>query len=183
MQRLTFAALLISLLLMPLAAMAQERKMHEGKQMQMMEMMKDSTMMSMMMERIAKDDHMRMMMMQKMMKSAKGDQARMMQMCKAMVEDKDMHAMMMKMMAGEKQATENAAQEVLVKFKPDTKEVQIKAMAEEIGMQQVKEIKELNVRVFKVTGQKSLKEVIEHCQKEPFVEYAEPNQTYKMQKK
>jgi phosphoenolpyruvate-protein kinase (PTS system EI component) len=140
-------------------------------------------MMNMMMENIAKDDHMRMQMMKKMMKSAKADNAKMMEMCKTLMADKDMRAMMTKMMGSEMQTPEMAVQEVLVKFKPGVKEEQIKTMASEIGMLQTKEIKDLNIRVFKITSKKKLKEVIEHCQKEPFVEYAEPNQTYKTQKK
>ena len=50
-------------------------------------------------------------------------------------------------------------------------------------MEQVKVIKELNLRVFKITSGKSVEEVIEHCKKEPFVEYAEPNLKYKTMKK
>lgn len=59
MKRLTFAALIASLLVLSVAAMAQDKKMEQKKRMQMMEMMKDSTMMNMMMEHMAKDDHMR----------------------------------------------------------------------------------------------------------------------------
>ncbi len=178
----TLAILIGSLLVFSVTAMSQEKKMEQEKHMQMMEMMKDSTMMNMMMEHIAKDDHMRMMMMQKMMKSAKGDQAKMMEMCKAMMEDKDMHSMMKKMLGREKQTPESAANEVLIKFKSDVQEDQIKAMAAEIGMVQIKKIPQLNLRVFRITSRKSVEEVIKHCQEEPFVEYAEPNQTYKTQK-
>lgn len=180
MKQLTFSVLIINFLVFAVTGIAQEKKMDQKKQAQMM--MKDSTMLNMMMENIAKDDHLRVQMMQKMIQSAKGDQAEMAALCKAMVEDEDMHSLMMKMMGSEAQTTEGAAQEVLVKFKPDTGEDQIKAMASEIGMLQVKEIKALNIRVFKITSQKSLEEVIKHCERESFVEYAEPNQTYQTQK-
>jgi len=183
MKRLTFAVLISSLLVLSVAAMSQDKKMEQKKRAQMMEMMKDSTMVSMMMAHIAKDDHMRTMMMHKMMQSAKGDERKMMAMCKAMVEDKDMHSMMMKTMESEKQTAESAANEVLIKFKPDVKEGQIKSMASEIGLEQVKVIKELNLRVFKITSGKSVEEVIAHCQEEPFVVYAEPNLKYKAMKK
>ncbi len=205
----------VSVLVLAVGLMAQEKSMDPAKHKQMMEMMQDSTMMSMIMEHIAKDDHMRNMMMHKMMQSVKGDEAEMMEMCKAMMADQDMHSMMMKMMQGsemkhdmmEKKSesmreqdqkdsheqhhqgqgsetqTSDSGREVLIKFKPDAKTEQIKAMSEDIGMQQVKEIKALNVRVFKITSDKSLDEVIKHCKQEPFVEYAEPNQTYKTQKK
>ncbi len=184
MKRLTLAALTTILLILAVVAMAQERKMDRRKHVQMMEMMRDSTMVNMMMEHMAKDNHMREMMMQKMMQSAKGDEAKMMAMCKAMIEDKDVHSRMMKMMDGEKQTAESAAaNEILIKFKPDVKDGQIESMASEVGLEQVKVIKELNLRVFEITSGKSVDEVIEHCRKEPFVEYAEPNLTYKAMKK
>ncbi|MFQ5709700.1 MAG: YncE family protein [bacterium] len=72
--------------------------------------------------------------------------------------------------------------EILVKFKPGVEESQVKAMESEIGLKQVKAIPELNLRVFKIASGKSLQQVLEACQKMPFVEYAEPNQTYRTQK-
>ena len=75
----------------------------------------------------------------------------------------------------ENQQSKKDSAEVLVKFKPNTKEDQIKAMATEIGMLQVKQIKELRLRVFKVTANKKVDEVIRECEKKPFVEYAEAN--------
>lgn len=209
MKPLTVLTLSASLLVFFVtAATPQEKKMDQKKHKQMMEMMQDSTMMNMMMDHMAKDDQMRMMMMSKMMEACKSDSSKMMGMCKMMMEDKDMHSMMMKMMEGgmkeqmsesmekpkqgseherhhPKQASAERAvpNEVLVKFKPEAKETQIKSMASEVGMEQVKFIKELNLRVFKITSGKSVKEVIEHCQKEPYVEYAEPNLKYKTMKK
>jgi hypothetical protein len=182
MKRLTFSVIITSLLVLSVTGIAQEKKMDQKKQAPMMEMMKDSTMMNRMMENIAKDDHMRMQMMQKMIQSAKGDQAKMTGLCKAMVEDEDMHSLMMKIMGSEAQTAEREFQEVIVKFKSDTEEEKIRVMASEIGMLQVKEIKALNIRVFKITSQKSLEEVIKHLESESFVEYAEPNKTYKTQK-
>jgi Fervidolysin N-terminal prodomain len=69
--------------------------------------------------------------------------------------------------------------EVIVKFKPDVKPEQINAMAAELGLQQIKEIPALRLRVYKITSPKSLKEVIEYCGKQAGVEYAEPNRVYK----
>lgn len=211
MKRFALLTVAVSLLVFTTIVMAQEKQMDDpAKHKQMMEMMQDSTMMSMMMDQIAKDDPMRNMMMQKMMKSAKGDEAEMMEMCKTMMADQDMHSMMMKMMKGDmgmkkseamqkqdqkeghaqhhqgqggETQTPDSGREVLIKFKPDANTEQIKAMSEDIGMQQVKEIKALNVRVFRISSDKSLDEVIQHCKQEPFVEYAEPNQTYKTQEK
>jgi hypothetical protein len=65
--------------------------------------------------------------------------------------------------------------EVIVKFKPDTKEEQIKSLADEIGMLEVKKITELRLRVFKVTPAKKIEDVVRQCEKKPFVEYAEAN--------
>ncbi len=74
-------------------------------------------------------------------------------------------------------------QEIIIKFKPDAKPEQIKAMAAELGLQQVKEISALNVRVYKCSSPKPIKEIIESCSKQAFVEYAEPNRIYKTQAK
>ncbi len=101
MKRLTFITAFLALAFLFVGAQAQEKKEKGTEQKeQMMEMMKDSSMMNMMMDRIASDPHMRMMMMHKMMEHAKHDSASMIEMCKTMMKDKDMHGMMMKMMMG-----------------------------------------------------------------------------------
>ena len=69
--------------------------------------------------------------------------------------------------------------EILVKFKPAAKPAQIKALESELGLQPIKEIPAISVRVYKITSTKSVKEVIERCGKQSLVEYAEPNQIYK----
>jgi hypothetical protein len=71
--------------------------------------------------------------------------------------------------------------EIIIKFKPDAKPEQINAMVSELGLQQIKEIPALHLRVYKSTSPKSLKEIIESCGKQAFVEYAEPNRMYKTQ--
>lgn len=172
----------------PQGKVMQKKNVEGQKQMQMMQMMQDSTMVNMMMDHIAKDDHMRMQMMQKMMQTCQNDSSKMMGMCKMMMEDKEMHSMMMKMMGGgmmkdTERVSQTSGKEILIKFNPQVREEQIQTMASEIGMQQIKEIKALNLRVFKITSGKSVEEIIEHCQKQPFVEYAEPNQKYEAQKK
>ena len=78
--------------------------------------------------------------------------------------------------------TRELSQEILVKFKAGVEDSQVKAMQSEIGLKQIKTIPALNLRVFKITSQKSLQEVIQACQKMSFVEYAEPNQQYRTQK-
>ena len=99
--RFTFVAALLTVIFLFAGAQAQEKKVKTTDQKeQMMEMMKDPSMMNMMMDRIASDPHMRTMMMDKMMMHAKSDSASMMSMCRRMMKDKDMHDMMMKMMMG-----------------------------------------------------------------------------------
>lgn len=78
-------------------------------------------------------------------------------------------------------AAQTAAAEILVKFKPGVQAEQIQTVASQLGLQQVKTIAALNVRVFKIISAKSLQEVIASCQKLTFVEYAEPNQSYQTQ--
>ncbi|MFQ5677407.1 MAG: hypothetical protein ACE5G1_16075 [bacterium] len=74
------------------------------------------------------------------------------------------------------------SREILAKLKAGAEDSQVKAMQSEIGLKQIKTIPELNLRVFKITSQKSLQEVIQACQRMSFVEYAEPNQQYRTQK-
>ncbi len=188
MKQLFVVSTLVGLFLFSGAAFSQEMGKMPEKHAQMMEMMKDSTMMKQMMEHIAADDHMRKMMMQQMMTSAKGDSAKMMGMCKMMMEDHDMHGMMKQMMGGEMmggmmkgdmQTAEKAAPEIIVKFKPEAAEAQIKNMESESGLEKIKDIPGLNMKVYRITSTKSVEEVIEACQKHSFVEYAEANQEYR----
>ncbi len=107
----------------------------------------------------------------------------MMGMCRMMMQNEGAHKMMMQMMGPEKKASAiDNAPEILVKFKQGIKDSQITAMSTNIGLQQIKEIKPLRLRVFRVTSGKSVQDVIKACQKEPFVEYAEPNRTYQTKK-
>ncbi|KAA0229921.1 hypothetical protein KJ068_03745 [bacterium] len=71
------------------------------------------------------------------------------------------------------------AQGILVKFNPGAEIAQVSAMESEVGLQQIKAIAELDVRVYRITSSKSIKEAIAICEKKPFVAYAEPNYQYK----
>lgn len=66
--------------------------------------------------------------------------------------------------------------EILVKFKTGTRAAQIEKLVSELGLEQIKTIPALRLRVFSVISNKSLKDVVKACEKQPFVEYAEPNQ-------
>lgn len=70
------------------------------------------------------------------------------------------------------------AQEVLVRFEKDVTVAQTKSLEKDLGLNLVKEIPQLNIKVYQVGTRKPLKDVLEYCNKQPFVKYAEPNQTY-----
>ncbi|MFQ5630926.1 MAG: hypothetical protein ACE5I1_19315 [bacterium] len=77
--------------------------------------------------------------------------------------------------------TEAAGPEILIKFKPGTKPEQIETMASQMGLQYVKSIPQLRLKVYKIAAGKNADEVMTNCQKHDFVEYAEKNQKYKTQ--
>lgn len=168
MKRFTFAILAGGLFIFAAAAIPQDKKTAPQNHAQMMEMLKDSTLMSTMIDHIVSESRMRTMMMRKLAEFAKTDASVM----------TEMH----KMMSGEGAAQASAEKEVLIKFKPGTKSTQIKAMESELGLKQIKEIPALHVRVYRITSAETVSEVIENCEKHAFVEYAEPNVKYKTQK-
>ena len=188
------------LLLLVTTAPPQDKQM-SAQHKHVMQMMQDSTTMNMMMEHIAKNDSLRTQMMSRMMATCKDDEGKMKSICKMMMKDKDAHSMMMNMMGEGKMSSEmkqsesgegghkahhampdGNGKEVLIKFKPDVEESRVTAMSQEMGMREIKKIDALNIRVFEVTSGKPAQEIIEQCEKKPFVEYAEVNQTYKTQK-
>ena len=85
------AIVLLSLILPPTAST-------QHKHMQMLEILKDSVMMDLMMDHIASDNQMHTTMMDKMIYYEVGDTTRMTEMCKMMINDKRMLSMMLKMM-------------------------------------------------------------------------------------
>jgi Fervidolysin N-terminal prodomain len=178
-----FAVISVCLMVLFVAFLPQDKqkakKLDQQKHMQMLEMMNDSAMVSMMMDSIASSSRMRMMMMQKMMRHAKADSVGMMQMSRMMADDQEMHATLTKLLDEQRQDSHSTAQEILIKFNPGVEAAQVSALESEVGLQQIKVIPELNVRVFKITSSKSVKEVIAICEKKPFIKYAEPNRQYK----
>jgi hypothetical protein len=169
-------AVLLLLVVDTLPQDKQQKGMAQNQQMQMTEMMKDSTMMNMMMERIFANSNLRMKMMEKMMQHAKTDSAGMMPMCKMMTDDKDMHAVLTKLLDEQKQDSNSTAEEIIIKFNSAVKAAQISELESEFGLKQIKTIPELNLRVFRITSTKNVDEVIASCEKKPFVRYAERNQ-------
>ena len=96
----------------------------------------------------------------------------MMQMSKMMTDDQEMHAMLTKLMDGQRHGRRSTAQEILIKFNPGAQAAQARALESEAGLQQIKVIPELNVRVVKITSSKSVNPILAFCEKNPFVKYA-----------
>lgn len=162
--------------------MGQNMQQQMDRHQQMMSMMGDSTLMHMMMDSIATNQNMRMTMLSQMMQSVQSDPTQMRQMVQTMMQNQEMRSIMMQMLGSQSSNSENAAREVIVKFKPGVKASQISEMEKTVGLKKVKDISALNMQVFEITSQKSVAEAIKDLQKEPFVQYAEPNQTYKANK-
>lgn len=98
MKRTVFAAIAVSLMVLFVAACQQEvAQTDQQKQAQISEMMKDSSMVNMMMDHIASDYHLQSMMMQKMIQRAKSDRVAMTQIGKMMTDDMEMRSILQKM--------------------------------------------------------------------------------------
>lgn len=183
MKRTVYAAIAVSLMVLFVAACEQykqeAKQSDEQKQAQITEMMQDSSMVNMMMDHIASDYHLQRMMMQKMIQRAKSDRTAMTQIGKMMADDQEIRGSLMKLQNEQKMNGYGTTQEILIKFNPDVQQAQVSALESEVGLEQTKVIPALNVRVFKITSSKSVKEIIAICEKKPFVKYAEPNYQYK----
>jgi hypothetical protein len=68
-----------------------------------------------------------------------------------------------------------ASSEVLIKFKSDVPEDSIRAIATRLGLEQIRELPDIGVRVFRTTSRFSAEQVLRTCQSSPHIEYAEPN--------
>jgi len=79
----------------------------QHKHMQMMEMMKDSVMMDLLMDHIASNNQMHATMMKKMIYYAVGDTMKMTEMCRAMIDDKRMLRIVLEMLEDTKKEKSN----------------------------------------------------------------------------
>jgi len=69
-----------------------------------------------------------------------------------------------------------APTEVLIKFKPGVPEDSVKALAARLGLEEVGELGEIGVRIFRATSSRvSIEQALRACQLSPHIEYAEPN--------
>ena len=98
MKRTVFSAIAASLMVLLMAGCQQEVKQtDQEKQMEVTEMMKDSSKVNMVMDRISSDYHLQRIMMQKMIQHAKSDRVAMTQIGKMMTDDMEMRSEMQKM--------------------------------------------------------------------------------------
>ncbi len=75
------------------------------------------------------------------------------------------------------------AEEILVKFKTTVPEDSAGAFAAAFGLQKVKDLRGIGVRVYRVPPGKTAQEMIKQLQADPKVEYAEPNLEYRIPEK
>lgn len=71
--------------------------------------------------------------------------------------------------------TASTPNEVLIKFKPGVPEDSVQVLAARLGLEQVRELREIGVRVFRTTARVSTEQVLRACQANAYIEYAEPN--------
>jgi len=76
-----------------------------------------------------------------------------------------------------------AAQEILVKFKASVSEDSASAFTAGMGLQKLRELRGIGVRVYRVPAGKTAQEMIKQLQADPKVEYAEPNLEYRIPEK
>lgn len=77
-----------------------------------------------------------------------------------------------------KNLSPGTSQEILVKFNPGVQTAQVNALEAEAGLELIKVISELDVRVYRITSSKSVSDVIAICEAKTYVKYAEPNYQY-----
>ncbi len=74
--------------------------------------------------------------------------------------------------------------EVLIKFKAGTPDDSIQALTARLGLEQVRELSAIGVRVYRTTSRASVKQVIDASKiNSHLVEYAEPNVKYRIPEK
>jgi len=75
------------------------------------------------------------------------------------------------------------ANEVLIKFKPGVPEDSVRALTARLGLEHVRDLRDIGVRVFRTTSRFTTEQVLRACQSDACVEYAEPNSTVKIPEK
>jgi hypothetical protein len=73
---------------------------------------------------------------------------------------------------------DTSEKQIIVKFKPATKSSVIDSLENNIGLERIKDIPKLNLKVYKIVdSSKTIDQVIQKCLNNPHVEYAEPDYT------
>ena len=65
--------------------------------------------------------------------------------------------------------------EVVIKFKPSTSLAIIDSLCIVIGLEEIKKIPQIEVTLYKINSDKSVEEIITKYQKNPHIEFIEPN--------
>jgi len=73
--------------------------------------------------------------------------------------------------------------EVLIKFKPGVPEDSVRALAARLGLEHVRDLRDIGVRVFRTTSRLTVEQVLRACKADTCIEYAEPNSTVKIPEK
>src|SRR3972149_7726833 len=79
--------------------------------------------------------------------------------------------------------SDNKSNEILIKFKTNTSTTVIDSLIKEIGLEKIKEIPRLDVTLYKIHSKSSVDEIIEKYRTNPYIEFIEPNYSYKTDKK
>jgi len=79
--------------------------------------------------------------------------------------------------------TAPVAGEVLIKFKPGVPEDSVRALTARLGLEHIRDLRDIGVRVFRTTSRFTTAQVLSACRSEVCIEYAEPNSTVKIPEK
>jgi len=72
--------------------------------------------------------------------------------------------------------------EVLIKFKATTDSTVIDSLCKTVGLEKIKELKQIHVFLYRINSSMTVKEVIETYKDDPHIEYIEPNYTVNLNK-
>lgn len=141
---------------------------------------KDRASLDAIMERIVQDEQLSQVMIDKFISHANENPVLASRLLRAVKNDDKLSAEMLAML---KRDQDNTGQkEIIVKFKKGATLDQIKTLEQEIGLSQVKDIRALRMKVYRIISGKNPQEAISACQGRNCVEYAEENKNYKTQK-
>ena len=73
------------------------------------------------------------------------------------------------------QQLENTTNQLIIRFKDTASQAAIDSLTAEMNLQHVSDIPELNIKVYKLASGMTLEKAIQGCQKNPHVQYAEPD--------